>query len=163
MLRVRVGWRDGPAAGQQLPAIVEQHDTVTEQAPALLVMGSHDAGGATCESERWRLESVVDRVPSWKWMERISRKACVEVGSIASTCKAPRTGKEVKECAILGSTTKAIAIGRTVMAATSATRPRRRRDPVRMIRTHVSDTSAARLRVLISCRPCQPTRSIRTR
>ena len=51
---------------------------------------------------------VVARAASWKWMERISRKACVEVGSIASTCKAPRTGKEVKECAILGSTTKAI-------------------------------------------------------
>ena len=30
-------------------------------------------------------------------MERVSRKVCVEVGSIASTCKAPRTGKEVKE------------------------------------------------------------------
>jgi len=37
---------------------------------------------------------VVARAASWKWMERISRKACVEVGSIASTCKAPRTGKE---------------------------------------------------------------------
>jgi DNA-binding transcriptional MerR regulator len=23
---------------------------------------SHDAGGATCESERWRLEAVVDRI-----------------------------------------------------------------------------------------------------
>jgi len=40
---------------------------------------------------------VVARAASWKWMERISRKACVEVGSIASTCKAPRTGKEVKD------------------------------------------------------------------
>jgi hypothetical protein len=28
---VRVGWDDGPAVGQQLPAIVEQHDTVAEQ------------------------------------------------------------------------------------------------------------------------------------
>ena len=44
---------------------------------------------------------VVARAASWKWMERISRKACVEVGSIAATCKAPRTGKEIKECAIL--------------------------------------------------------------
>ena len=40
------GWGDGPAVGQQLPAVVEQHDTVAEQAPAPLVMGSHDAGGA---------------------------------------------------------------------------------------------------------------------
>jgi len=68
---------------------------------------------------------VVARAASWKWMERISRKACVEVGSIASTCKAPRTGKEVKECAILGSTTKAMTIGRAVQAARRA-----HRDPI---------------------------------
>ena len=35
---------------------------------------------------------VVARAASWKWMERISRKACVEV-PIAPTCKEPRTGK----------------------------------------------------------------------
>src|SRR5258705_2471852 len=40
---------------------------------------------------------VVARAASWKWMERLSRKACVEVGSIASTCKARRTGNEVKD------------------------------------------------------------------
>ena len=68
---------------------------------------------------------VVARAASWKWMERISRKACVEIGSIASTCKAPRTGKEIKECAILGSTTKAIGIGRAVQAARRA-----HRDPI---------------------------------
>src|SRR5262249_45771526 len=32
------------------------------------------------------LEAVVDKVPSWKWMERVSRKICVEYGSIPSTC-----------------------------------------------------------------------------
>src|ERR687887_173062 len=68
---------------------------------------------------------IVARAASWKWMERLSRKACVEVGSIASTCKAPRTGKEIKECAILGSTTKAIGIGRAVQAARRA-----HRDPI---------------------------------
>ncbi len=68
---------------------------------------------------------VVARAASWKWMERLSRKACVEVGSIASTCKAPRTGKEVKECGILYSTTKAIRLGRTVQDAR-----RRHQDPV---------------------------------
>src|SRR5262244_1865720 len=60
---------------------------------------------------------VVARAASWKWMERLSRKTCVEVGSIASTCKAPRTGKEVKECGILYSTSKAIRLGATVQAA----------------------------------------------
>src|SRR5437867_777239 len=53
-------------------------------------------------------EVIVTRAASWKWMERLSRKVCVEVGSIAATCKAPRTGREVKECGILGTTTKAI-------------------------------------------------------
>lgn len=63
------------------------------------------------------LESIVDKVPSWKWMERVSRKICVEYGSIASTCKAPRTGREVKDWSVHGTTTKAIAIGRAVREA----------------------------------------------
>lgn len=60
---------------------------------------------------------IITRTASWKWMERISRKVCVEVGSIAATCKAPRTGREVKSSAISHSVTKAVRIGRTVTAA----------------------------------------------
>ena len=71
------------------------------------------------------LESIVERVPSWKWMERISRKACTEVGSIAATCKAPRSGREVKDHGILDTTTKAIRIGRLVREAR-----RRHEDPI---------------------------------
>ncbi len=71
---------------------------------------------------------IVARAASWKWMERLSRRACVEVGSIAATCKAPRTGKEVKECAILHSTTKAIRLGETVQAARRA-----HRDPIQAV------------------------------
>src|SRR6202023_2309626 len=63
------------------------------------------------------LESIVTNVPSWKWMERVSRKICVEMGSIASTCKAPRTGAEVKEWGIHFTTSKAIGIGARVRAA----------------------------------------------
>ncbi len=70
-------------------------------------------------------EVIVTRAASWKWMERISRKVCTEVGSIAATCKAPRTGREVKDHAILYSVTKAIAIGRSVRQAR-----RRHRDPI---------------------------------
>lgn len=62
-------------------------------------------------------EAFVTKVPTWKWMEQISRKICVEVGSIASTCKAPRSGKEVKDWGILYSTTKAIRIGNAVLKA----------------------------------------------
>src|SRR5206468_1637007 len=60
---------------------------------------------------------VITRVASWKWMERTSRKVCTEFGSIAATCKAPRTGAEVKKWGILHTTTKAIRLGRAVMAA----------------------------------------------
>src|SRR6266851_3336384 len=71
---------------------------------------------------------VVARAASWKWMERLSRTACVAVGSIAATCKAPRTGREVKECAILYSTSKAIRLGQTVQTAR-----RTHRDPIEAI------------------------------
>ena len=74
------------------------------------------------------IEVVVRKAPSWKWMERVSRKICVELGSIASTCKAPRTGREVKEWGIPFSVTKAIAIGHRVLAA-----QRRHEDPIAAI------------------------------
>lgn len=74
------------------------------------------------------LESVVEKVPTWKWMERVSRRICVEYGSIASTCKAPRTGAEVKQWGIHGTTSKAIAIGSAVRAA-----QRKHEDPIAAI------------------------------
>ena len=74
------------------------------------------------------IEAVVTNVPSWKWMERMTRKICVELGSIASTCKAPRTGREVKNWGIHFTVTKAIALGRRVREA-----QRRHDDPVAAI------------------------------
>jgi DUF917 family protein len=65
-------------------------------------------------------EVIVTRAASWKWMERISRKVCTEVGSIAATCKAPRTGAEVKAHGILYTTTQAIRLGREVRRARQA-------------------------------------------
>ncbi|MBN33293.1 MAG: hypothetical protein CMM46_00685 [Rhodospirillaceae bacterium] len=60
---------------------------------------------------------IVTRAASWTWMERLSRAVCTALGSTAPTAKAPRTGREVKDCAILHSVTKAIRIGRTVHEA----------------------------------------------
>lgn len=68
---------------------------------------------------------IVTRAASWTWMERLSRAICTALGSTAPTCKAPRTGREVKDCAILGSIERAIGIGRTVAEAR-----RRHEDPV---------------------------------
>jgi hypothetical protein len=74
------------------------------------------------------LESVVENVPTWKWMERVSRKICAEYGSTASTCKAPRTGAEVKKWGIHGTTTKAMTIGTAVREA-----QRKHEDPIAAI------------------------------
>jgi DUF917 family protein len=73
-------------------------------------------------------EVVVTRAASWKWMERTSRKVCTEFGSVASTCKAPRRGHEVKRWGIPGTTSKAIRLGEAVMAAN-----RRHDDPIEAI------------------------------
>jgi DUF917 family protein len=62
------------------------------------------------------VESIVEKVPNWKWAERVARKICVEYGAAASTCK-PRTGAEVKRWGIHGTTSKAIAIGHAVREA----------------------------------------------
>jgi DUF917 family protein len=71
------------------------------------------------------IEVIVKRAASAKWMERISRKACAEMGSVAAACRAPRTGREIKDHAILYSTSKAIRIGRVVGEAC-----RRREDAI---------------------------------
>ncbi|HEV8673386.1 MAG TPA: DUF917 domain-containing protein [Methylomirabilota bacterium] len=75
---------------------------------------------------------IVSRAASWKWMERLSRKVTTEVGSTAATCKAPRTGREVKACGILYTVTKAIRLGETVQAARRA-----HRDPIEAVRAAV--------------------------
>ena len=56
------------------------------------------------------------------------RKICTEYGAAAATCQPPRTGAEVKQWGIHGTTTKAIAIGAAVREA-----QRRHDDPVAAI------------------------------
>ena len=74
------------------------------------------------------IEGIVAKVPTWKWMERMSRKMCVELGSTVANCKAPRTGAEVKEWGILHTTTQAIELGQAIQLA-----QREHRDPVQAI------------------------------
>ncbi|MEL7207843.1 MAG: DUF917 domain-containing protein, partial [Actinomycetota bacterium] len=66
------------------------------------------------------VEAVITNVPTWKWMERASRAITVEAGSMAATCKAPRTGAEVKQWGVANSMTTAIELGATVRAARAA-------------------------------------------
>jgi len=60
---------------------------------------------------------VVTEAENPKWVERMSRAVCTVLGSTAPTAKAPRTGREVKDCAILYSVSRAIQLGRTVHEA----------------------------------------------
>jgi DUF917 family protein len=53
-------------------------------------------------------------------MERMARKVCTVGGSLAATCKAPRTGHDAKENSCLYTATKAMRIGRAVQAARRA-------------------------------------------
>jgi len=89
------------------------------------------------------IEAFVQRVPSWKWMERASRKICTEMGSIASTCKAPRTGAEIKEWGIHFTTSKAIGIGRRVREA-----QRRHEDPIAAVLDEARGTMLFRGKVV---------------
>lgn len=56
----------------------------------------------------------------WTWMEKMTRKVCTVFGASAATCKAPRTGAEVKRGSCLHTLSWALSIGRTVRAARSA-------------------------------------------
>jgi uncharacterized protein len=60
---------------------------------------------------------IISEAADQLWTERIGRKACTEMGSIAATCSAPRSGREVKDHALLGSVTRAIRLGRAVREA----------------------------------------------
>lgn len=62
-------------------------------------------------------EVIVMRCENWLWNERIARKILVEFGSRAFSCKAPRTGREVKDWGLHGTVTQAIALGRAVHVA----------------------------------------------
>lgn len=60
---------------------------------------------------------ILTRTESPTWTERLGRQACIELGSIAATCSAPRTGLEVKQHAILGSVSRALRLGAAVRTA----------------------------------------------
>lgn len=62
-------------------------------------------------------EVLIARAENALWTERLGRKAAIELGSIAGTCSAPRSGAEVKAHGILGSTSRAIRLGDIVLAA----------------------------------------------
>ena len=71
---------------------------------------------------------ILTKTASPTWTERLGRQACIEVGSIAATCSAPRTGREIKDHAILGSVSRALRLGAAVRAAR-----RRHENPIQAV------------------------------
>src|SRR3954469_23281318 len=117
------------AAHLKLPVV--DSDTMGRAYPELQMTSVAVGGLAPCPMSAVDVrgfESIVHKVPSWKWAERIGRKICVEYGSVAATCQPPRTGAEVKKWGIHGTTPKAIEIGAAVREA-----QRRHSDPVAAI------------------------------
>ena len=84
-----------------------------------------------------RNQVVIPEAESWHWLEKICRKVCTEFGSVAATCKAPRTGAEVKQHGILHTTSTAIDLGHAVLRAQA-----QHADPVDAV---VSATSGKKL------------------
>jgi DUF917 family protein len=51
------------------------------------------------------------------WVERIGRKICTEMGSIATTCRPPRRARDVKACGVHNTVSRAIRLGAAVRRA----------------------------------------------
>lgn len=62
-------------------------------------------------------EIIVPNAESWHWLEKITRPICAELGAVAATCKAPRTGAEVKKYGLKHTVSKAIKLGNIVLDA----------------------------------------------
>jgi DNA-binding transcriptional MerR regulator len=61
--RTESGYRDyEPATVERIRLTRELQGLGFTLSDAVDALAAHDAGGATCESERWRLQAVLDRV-----------------------------------------------------------------------------------------------------
>lgn len=84
--RTDSGYRDfDPATVERIRLTRKLQEIGFTLADAVDALAAHDAGGATCESERWRLQVVLDRVDAklaelGALRERIVRaqEACAE-------------------------------------------------------------------------------------
>ena len=55
---------------------------------------------------------ILTRTASALWTERLGRVVVTELGSMAAICPAPRTGREIRGCAVLGTVTRAIRLAK---------------------------------------------------
>jgi DUF917 family protein len=62
-------------------------------------------------------EVMITRGADPIWVERVGRTICTEFGAFATTCRPPRTGREIKDHGVLGSVSRIIRIGEAVRGA----------------------------------------------
>ena len=62
-------------------------------------------------------EVIITEAAGPLWVERLGRVICTEVGSMAATCRPPRSGSDIKRNGVLGSVSRAIRIGEAVHRA----------------------------------------------
>ena len=71
---------------------------------------------------------IITESASPTWSERILRRICTEMGSEAALCRPPRSGKTIREKAIIGTVSQAIRIGEAIIKARGG-----HRDPVQAV------------------------------
>lgn len=62
-------------------------------------------------------EVIFSRGENQIWVERMARRVCTEMGSIAATCRPPRRIVDLKRYALRGSVSRALALGHAVTRA----------------------------------------------
>ncbi len=62
-------------------------------------------------------EVIITEAAGPLWVERVGRVICTEVGSMAATCRPPRSGRDVKRNGVLCSVSRAMRIGEAVRRA----------------------------------------------
>lgn len=108
---------DGDTMGRAFPAV--QHSSFSVGDLPITPCSMLDIRGN---------ELLLVEAEDWVWAERITRRVCMEWGSRAFNVKGPRTGREVRDWAILGTVSRAIELGVAVRSAQSS-----HEDPVQAV------------------------------
>lgn len=62
-------------------------------------------------------EMLLIRTVNPKWTEQLGRRLCTAAGAMLATCRTPRTGRQVKNHAVMGSISRAIGLGKAILVA----------------------------------------------
>ena len=98
--RTESGYRDyEPATVERIRLTRKLQAIGFTLADAIDALAAHDAGGATCESERWRLQAVLDRVDAKLAELNALRQRIVQAQDACAggQCKFTTVGRSAEE------------------------------------------------------------------